>query len=195
MEEVEYFHLELERHDVIFAEGAAAESFLDDDSRGMFNNVYEYYRLYPDAHRYVEPEYCAPRVEDGYELEAVRRRLIGRAVRLRADGVAMPSPALRGRLERVTRTMIEGWAFNPGDPDARISLTILANGAEIGRVLADRPRADLAAAGVGDGGHAFQFHLPRGFAPDRAHQVEARRAGDWAALPGAPATLEPEPRA
>jgi hypothetical protein len=181
--------LELDRHALIFAEGAASESFVDDAGRGMFHNVYEYHRLYPDAPRPVEAEYCAPRVEDGYELETARRRLIGRAVRLGADGVARPSPALHGNLERVTRTMIEGWAFEPGDPDARLSLTILANGAEIGRVTADRPRADLAAAGVGDGGHAFQFHLPRGFSPDRAHQVEVRRVGDWAPLPGAPAIL------
>jgi autotransporter passenger strand-loop-strand repeat protein len=190
MEEVEYFHLELDRHAVIFAEGAASESFLDDDSRGMFHNVYDYHRLYPDAPRYVEPEYCAPRVEDGHELEAVRRRLIGRAVRLSADGVAAPSPVLQGNLERVTRHLIEGWAFEPDDPDARPRLMILANDAVIGEVVADRHRPDLAAAGVGDGGHAFAFHLPRGFTPDRAHRVEVRRAGDWTPLPGAPATLE-----
>jgi hypothetical protein len=194
MEEVEYFHLELERHDVIFAEGAASESFVDDDSRGMFNNVYEYFRLYPDAPRCVEPEYCAPRVEDGYELEAVRRRLNGRAARLAPDGTAAPPRPLRGNLERVTRHLIEGWAFEPGDPDARLKLMILANDAVIGEVVADRHRPDLAAAGVGDGGHAFAFHLPRGFSPDRAHRVEVRRAGDWTPLPGAPVTLEAETR-
>ena len=34
VEEVEYFHIELETHDVIVAEGALSESFIDDDSRG-----------------------------------------------------------------------------------------------------------------------------------------------------------------
>ena len=42
VEKVEYFHIELETHDVIIAEGALAESFIDDDSRGMFNNAHEY---------------------------------------------------------------------------------------------------------------------------------------------------------
>jgi hypothetical protein len=60
MDVVEYFHLELDRHDVIFAEGAASETFVDDDSRGMFHNVHEYHRPYPDAPRPVEPEYRAP---------------------------------------------------------------------------------------------------------------------------------------
>ena len=46
---MEYFHIELDTHDVIIAEGALAESFIDDDSRGMFHNAHEYRALYPDA--------------------------------------------------------------------------------------------------------------------------------------------------
>ena len=42
VENVEYFHVELETHDVIIAEGALSETFLDDDSRGMFHNAHEY---------------------------------------------------------------------------------------------------------------------------------------------------------
>jgi autotransporter passenger strand-loop-strand repeat protein len=190
MEAVEYFHLELERHAVIFAEGAASESFVDDGGRGMFHNVYDYHRLYPDAPRIVDAEYCAPRVEDGYELEAVRRRLNGRAARLGQDGALAPAAAFRGNLELVTRHMIEGWAFNPADPGARVELAILANGAEIGRVVADRHRPDLAAADIGDGGHAFRFHLPGGFAEDRIHDIEVCRTADGSRLPGAPARLE-----
>ena len=42
VESVEYFHIELDSHDVIIAEGAPSESFIDDDSRGMFHNAHEY---------------------------------------------------------------------------------------------------------------------------------------------------------
>ncbi len=78
VEEVAYFHLELDTHDVIFAEGAASETFVDDDSRGMFQNAAEYRRLYPDA--VAAPAiYCAPRVEQGELLEAVRSRLEARS--------------------------------------------------------------------------------------------------------------------
>lgn len=41
---IRYFHIELERHDVIFAEGAPAESFVDCDSRSMFHNAAEFGR-------------------------------------------------------------------------------------------------------------------------------------------------------
>ena len=41
-ERVSYFHIELETHDVIFAEGAPSETFIDDNSRGMFHNAHEF---------------------------------------------------------------------------------------------------------------------------------------------------------
>ncbi len=75
---VEYFHVELPQHDALWAEGAASESFIDDDSRTLFHNAAEYAALYPDEPA-VPALYCAPRVESGYELEAIRSRLNGKA--------------------------------------------------------------------------------------------------------------------
>ena len=73
VERVDYFHVELDTHDVLLAEGAASESFMDDDSRGVFHNAAEFAALYPDA---LRPDgFCARRVEQGPELEAIRRRL------------------------------------------------------------------------------------------------------------------------
>jgi hypothetical protein len=76
--EVSYFHLEFAVHAVIFAEGSPAESFVDDESREMFDNAAEYHRLYPDALP-TPARFCAPRVAEGRELERVRQRLAARA--------------------------------------------------------------------------------------------------------------------
>jgi hypothetical protein len=76
-EKVDYIHLELAQHDVIWANGAAAETFVDDDSRAMFANAGEYYELYPDATP-NEPLFCAPRVTAGYELDRIRDDLVPR---------------------------------------------------------------------------------------------------------------------
>jgi autotransporter-associated beta strand protein len=190
LDEIHYFHLELERHAVIFAEDAASESFVDDDSRGMFHNVYEFHALYPDAPRGGPAEYCAPRVEDGFILEGVRRALAARAAWLMPDGTAAPAPALVGYLDCVTRTSVEGWAFDPQTPDRPVRLAILADGAVIGRVVADIHRSDLANAGIGSGRHAYRFELPLGFVPDVSHMVEVRRESDWGSLIDSPAILE-----
>lgn len=80
-DEVEYIHLEFDVHTVIFAEGAPAESFVDDASRRMFDNAREYSSLYPSAVR-RPAQFCGPRVDEGWELEAVRLRLAERALKL-----------------------------------------------------------------------------------------------------------------
>ena len=76
LERVDYYHVELDSHDVILAEGAPSESFVDDDSRAMFHNALEHAAGHPE--RSPAPAlYCAPRVDSGYALEAVRQRLAG----------------------------------------------------------------------------------------------------------------------
>ena len=78
VDEVSYFHLEFDSHEVIVAEGALSESFVDDESRQLFDNASEYHELHPQSP--PQPaRFCAPRVEDGYELEAVRQQLAARA--------------------------------------------------------------------------------------------------------------------
>jgi len=78
VEKVEYFHIELDSHDVILAEGAYSETYFNDDNRGMFHNAHEYARLYPDDMPQVA-HYCAPRIDCGEELQAIRNRLSNRA--------------------------------------------------------------------------------------------------------------------
>src|SRR4029077_4900016 len=46
VDSLEYFHIELDSHDVIFAEGAAAETFVDVGSRAGFHNCAEFPALY-----------------------------------------------------------------------------------------------------------------------------------------------------
>jgi len=77
--QVEYFHIELEAHDVIFAEGAPTESFVDCDNRGMFQNASEFSQLYPGGNGPAW-DFCAPRLEWGSEeLAAIRAALLERA--------------------------------------------------------------------------------------------------------------------
>jgi hypothetical protein len=193
LEEIHYYHIELDADDVIVAEGALAETFIDDDSRGLFHNAAEFHRLYPDAPTHLPARYRAPRLEEGYALEALRRELAWRARRLRSEGT-MFRAALQGHLEGVEPRRLRGWAYDPEAPETPVVLVFLLNGAEIARLVADRYRPDLEKAGIGDGRHAFELDLPAGLAADLRHEIEVRRHDDGATLSGCPAILDPESR-
>lgn len=82
---ITYWHVELERHDVLFAEGLPAETYLDTGYPAGFDNaapsVVAY--LHP-RRRSAQPHMaCAELVKDGPVLQQVRQRLAERAEALR----------------------------------------------------------------------------------------------------------------
>ena len=82
VDQVEYFHLEFERHEVILADGAPAESYVECDNRRSFQNAHEFAALYSNDAR-ASFDYCLPRLEAGTaELAAIRARLLERAAAL-----------------------------------------------------------------------------------------------------------------
>jgi hypothetical protein len=183
VEEVRYIHLELAEHSVIYAEGAASESFVDDDSRAMFQNAHTFAELYPDA-RSVPAVYCLPRVEDGEALERLRAVVDGHAGLGRA---AHAAPGLKGSLDRAEAGRVEGWAQAEGHPEAPVCLDVLVDGVMAATVLANRHRPDLERAGLGSGRHAFSLalDLPPGAEVEVRRSLDGRllgrRAGAWAA--------------
>ena len=76
---VTYWHVELERHDVLLAEGVPAESYLDTGNRTGFAEAGAFQELHPDFRPRHWAETCAPLVQDGPALEAVKARLLRRA--------------------------------------------------------------------------------------------------------------------
>jgi microcystin-dependent protein len=174
---VEYVHIELETHDVIIAEGALSESYLDDNNRLLFHNAQDYCELYRDAAA-APAHYCAPRLEEGYEVEAARQHIAARAGLLRsADGERIGP--LRGFIEDAGPHRVAGWAQTADHPEAPVCLDIYADGRLIGQALANRYRDDLAQAGLGSGRHGFEFTSPIALASDT---IEVRRSLDGAAI-------------
>ena len=90
--EVEYFHVELDRHSVLFAEGLTAESYLDTGNRAFFANAGLAMVLHPEftvnvALKCWTGEACAPLTVSEAEVKPVWRRLAERAV---ASGHVLP---------------------------------------------------------------------------------------------------------
>ena len=82
MDEVTYYHVELEHHDVLLAEGLPAESYLDTGDRFNFENGGGPISLHPEfsarrweTARIWEALGCARLIVTGPELDAVRQRV------------------------------------------------------------------------------------------------------------------------
>jgi hypothetical protein len=71
-QEVAVYHVELETHDVLLADGAPAESYRDDGNRWLFRNANSGWSLPPQVP-------CAPLLTAGSLVDAVWRRLLERA--------------------------------------------------------------------------------------------------------------------
>jgi hypothetical protein len=91
VDQVHYFHLEFEAHEVILAEGTPAESYVEYENRHGFHNAHEFAALYPDDTR-PSFAYCLPLAEPGMpELAVIRARLFERAVALGQSATADPA--------------------------------------------------------------------------------------------------------
>ena len=92
---ITYWHIELPQHDILFAEGLAAESYLDTGNRSAFENCGPATDLHADFGRRVWENFgCAPLVLGGAELEAARSHLLERAHFLGYSTTRDPAPYL-----------------------------------------------------------------------------------------------------
>jgi len=165
--DVRYFHIELDGHEVIFAENCPVESFLDTGCRQQFQNAAAHIQTIPGLPMYR-------RLEDGFALAGVKTRLAARA--------GLPNPPalhgpMRGFLESDRPGEIMGWAQCSLQPDMPVCLDILADGMLAVRVLANRHRADLRRAGFGRGFSGFCAAIPT------TASISVCRSFDGAPLP------------
>ncbi len=99
-DEVTYFHVELDRHDILLADGLACESYLDTGNRSAFANGGAAIQLHPDfspeaaSEAWWEAAGRAPLRIDGTQVSRVRQRLHRRAKTLGYTG-STRHPAMR----------------------------------------------------------------------------------------------------
>ncbi len=104
----------------------------------------------------------------GFPGDAVSRvtiRLVesGTVLYPRRGGGKAAGKSLEGVFETLSdELVVSGWAANPGLPSHRCRITVTLDGTPVGSGPADMFRADLLAAGKGDGNHAFRIAVPSG---------------------------------
>ena len=122
----------------------------------------------------------------------VRRSLGGAALPPTTElAQRLPRNGPRGYLDGASRTQVTGWARDDAQSGAPSNLLILDNDTLVARVLANRYRPDLEAAGIGDGKHGFQFDFPRPLSSGQRHVIRVCRETDGVDLERSPFVLEP----
>ncbi len=104
---VEYYHIELEDHDVVLANGAPAESYYDASNRAFFQNTRP-----GSAPGEAKPTF-APVLNGGEVVEQVWARLFRRSGgrRFAAETTDDPDLHLIANGRRLDPSTIEGWAY------------------------------------------------------------------------------------
>jgi hypothetical protein len=110
---VDYFHVELDSHAILLAEGLPAESYLNTGNRGFFANSGEPLVLHPDLTD--ETDYptrqagsCAPFVWDEASVRPVWQRLAERA-----EALGQPAPHVDTTTDPGLRIVVKGRMVKP----------------------------------------------------------------------------------
>ena len=201
MEKIEYFHVELDRFDVILAEGTPTESYLDTGNRAMFDGesrvVTQLRPSFQEGRRELTRQ---ARAECGFEvlrngprLNKLRRRLFARAESL---------TGLVRKTDSGLRLLCNGGEIRPDVSEGRYSFTLetlpaggllLLSRTSVLRDGVDNATRSLDVVGVGvtgielrDGASVRDIPLDHaaltGFHPAHRHQGGQRRWTSQAAL-------------
>lgn len=81
-----------------------------------------------------------------------------------------PSPIL-GFLDGLDEDCAVGWAWSPKSPYKKIEVAILEGDFIVGRGLADKFRADLLTAKIGDGSHSFRIPVAQEILDGNEHRL------------------------
>ncbi|HEY1932769.1 MAG TPA: Hint domain-containing protein [Acetobacteraceae bacterium] len=131
----EYYHVELDRHAVLLAEGLPAESYLDTGNRAFFSNAGLALVLHPEFHvnaglRCWETDACAPLAVSAEAVEPVWRDLAARAEML---GYTLPEVATTDDAD--LRVVANGRTIRPVAANGGCHVFVLPPGASAVRLV------------------------------------------------------------
>ena len=108
-----FYHLELERHGALIAEGTLAESYLDTGNRTLFDNGPDARQLHPrfvlneKAERWAT-DACAPLIQDATDIAWIWTTLAERS-----EAIGLPVAQPRNETDAEVRLVVDGNSVSP----------------------------------------------------------------------------------
>jgi hypothetical protein len=133
----------------------------------------------------------------GFAAAAIHQAGLALPARLGEEPVPLPpdpiAPTVTGHVDLIRvadeKAEIYGWAWAPDWPGAAVAVQAALDGRVVAAVSADQNRPDLAAAGIGDGRHAFTIRFDAALL-DGAEKLVVAGVGSPDPLGGGERTLE-----
>lgn len=97
---------------------------------------------------------------------------------------------LYGSVDAMSFDLIEGWVWNPENPDETCTVEVYDGADLLLRVPANEFRLDVRNAGFGTGNYGFKITNLSALLPFARHKIAVRRASDGVDLPGSPQWIE-----
>ncbi len=94
-----------------------------------------------------------------------------------------------GSFDSADCNTISGWAWDPQQPNAPVSVNIYADNSLVGSVSANQFRQDLLDAGIGNGVHGFSFATPANLKDGLPHQIRVLIVSTMSDINGSPKTI------
>ncbi len=157
---VDYYHVELDQHAILLAEGLPAESYIDTGNRGFFINSGEPLVLHPDLtdetdYPTREAGSCAPFVSDEASVQPIWQRLADRAAT-----IGRPVPQRATTIDHGLRLLVDQRTVKPVFSDSDRVTFILPRGAREVR-LVSRAQSPTAARPWLDDGRRLGVRVKR----------------------------------
>ncbi|GAB3899619.1 hypothetical protein GCM10028803_21060 [Larkinella knui] len=95
-----------------------------------------------------------------------------------------------GNFEGANCDNIWGWVYDRNNPNAPVTIEVLANGQVIGSISAAEYRPDLQNAGKGNGQHSFNFTPPASMKNNQNQSISVRVQGSGYTLVNGPKTIQ-----
>ena len=111
----------------------------------------------------------------------------------RSGGASAGPVIAEGNFEAADCTQVAGWAWDPKQPDAPLTVEVFDGAKLLGTARADVFRQDLLNAKRGNGRHGFLYPVPASVKDGKPHSIRVRVVGAVADLPNSPKTITCSP--
>jgi hypothetical protein len=97
----------------------------------------------------------------------------GTAPAASASGAGGAGGSYEGFIDEVSCQVVRGWAWNPSQPDAPLTIELYDGDRLLRTIVADQFRPDLRDGGKGNGRHVFHEQAPAELKDGKPHTIRA----------------------